>query len=122
MDTDLRKLAKAIRLGRRCARKIKQNVFLSLVTKLAVIVLTVMGHSILWVAILSDVGAMLLVTLNGMTILGRPRKEQPPACKRSEDLQGDEQGAYDREEKANNEVSATVFQGTVVAASDCSAC
>ena len=73
MDTDLRKLAKGVRIGRMATRKIKENVAISLVTKLAVIVLTLLGHSILWVAIVSDVGAMLLVTLNGMTLLGKPR-------------------------------------------------
>ena len=75
MDTDLRKLAKGIRIGRMASRKIKENVAISLVTKLAVIVLTLMGHSILWVAIVSDVGAMLVVTLNGMTLLGKPNKK-----------------------------------------------
>ena len=74
MDTDLRKLAKGIRIGRMASRKIKENVAISLVTKLAVIVLTLMGHSILWVAIASDVGAMLIVTLNGMTLLYNGKK------------------------------------------------
>jgi Cd2+/Zn2+-exporting ATPase len=74
MDTDLRKLAKAVRLGRQCANKIRQNIAFSLVSKVAVIALTLTGHSALWIAIVCDVGAMLIVTLNGMTVLGSPVK------------------------------------------------
>jgi cation transport ATPase len=32
------------------------------------------GYAWLWLAILTDVGAMLIVTLNSMTILGKPNK------------------------------------------------
>ena len=39
MDTDLRKLAKAIMLGRLCRRKIKQNICISVVSKVAVAVI-----------------------------------------------------------------------------------
>merc|ERR1711871_857091 len=79
MDTDLRKLSKAIRLGRSCVSKIRQNIIFALVSKLVVIVLTFTGHSRLWIAIVADVGAMLIVTLNGMTVLGRPRKSRATA-------------------------------------------
>lgn len=41
--------------------------------QLMMIVLALVGYSYLWLAILSDVGAMLIVTLNSMTVLGDPR-------------------------------------------------
>jgi Cd2+/Zn2+-exporting ATPase len=72
MDNDLRKLARAIRVGRTVKAKIVQNITLSVVTKLAMLALALAGYAWLWLAILSDVGAMLLVTVNSMTILGKP--------------------------------------------------
>ncbi len=79
MDTDLRKLAKAIRLGKKTTRKIKENVIFSFVLKLVMIALTVTGHSQLWLAVLADVGSMLIVTLNGMTLLGSRGKKKAAA-------------------------------------------
>jgi Cd2+/Zn2+-exporting ATPase len=76
MDTDLRKLAKAIRLGRMTVRKIEQNVVFSIVTKLAVFAVALAGYPFLWLAISCDVGAMILVTLNSSSLLGRPGKKR----------------------------------------------
>jgi Cd2+/Zn2+-exporting ATPase len=73
MDNDLRKVARAIRVGRAVKAKIVQNITLSVVSKLAMLALALAGYAWLWLAILSDVGAMLLVTVNAMTILGTPR-------------------------------------------------
>jgi hypothetical protein len=76
MDTDLRKLAKAVRLGRQCVNTIRQNIAFAIVSKIAVIAVTFTGHSALWIAIVCDVGAMLIVTLNGMRVLGSPLKKR----------------------------------------------
>merc|ERR1711959_336686 len=87
MDTDLRKLAKAVRLGRMTVRKIEQNVVFSIVTKLAVFAVALAGYPFLWLAISCDVGAMILVTLNSSSLLGRPGKKQgapAQAMKKSE--------------------------------------
>jgi len=56
-------------MGRRVLRKIKENVIFSFVVKVIVLGFTIHGDVALWAAIVSDVGAMLLVTLNGMTLL-----------------------------------------------------
>ena len=69
MDTDLRKIAAAISLSRLCMRKIKQNVAFALITKGVVMALTLSGYAFLSVAIVSDVGAMLAVTLNGISVM-----------------------------------------------------
>ena len=69
MDTDLRKLAKAIRLGRMTVRKIEQNVVFSIVSKFAVFAVAFAGYPLLWLAILCDVGGMILVTLNASSLL-----------------------------------------------------
>ena len=75
MDTDLRKLAKAVRLGRATVRKIRQNIVFSIVTKLAVFGVALAGYPFLWLAILADVGAMIAVTLNSSMLLGKKRKK-----------------------------------------------
>merc|ERR1712166_448376 len=76
MDTDLRKLAKAIRLGRMTVSKIRQNIIFSIVTKLVVFAISFAGYPFLWLAIATDVGAMIAVTINSSTLLGRKRKSQ----------------------------------------------
>ena len=81
MDSDHRKFVKAIRLGRQCVAVIRQNVAISLVSKVAVISLAVLGLASLWAAIVTDIGSMLLVTLNSLRCLGprAPRRFQTRA-------------------------------------------
>ncbi|KAL3920381.1 MAG: hypothetical protein SGILL_003293 [Bacillariaceae sp.] len=69
MDSRLEKLTYAIQMGRRVLRTVKENIMISLVAKLAVVALTFFGKMTLFYAIASDVGVMLLVTLNGMKLL-----------------------------------------------------
>ncbi|KAL3918150.1 MAG: hypothetical protein SGILL_004373 [Bacillariaceae sp.] len=69
MDSRLDKLVYAIQMGRRVLRTVKENIAISLVAKLAVVALTFAGKMTLLYAIASDVGVMLLVTLNGMKLL-----------------------------------------------------
>ena len=69
MDSNLHKLLYVIRMGRRVVQTIQENVLLSLACKLLVVVLTFAGYMTLMVAIASDVGVMLLVTLNGLKLL-----------------------------------------------------
>merc|ERR1719473_669594 len=69
MDSSLLKLAEAQSLGFKCLQTIRQNVVLSFVTKAAMIVLAALGYANLWLAIVADVGAMLVVCLNGMRLL-----------------------------------------------------
>ena len=69
MDSNLKKLLYCLEMGRRVNRTIGENVVFSLVVKALVLGFTFAGKSTLWVAIASDVGAMLIVTLNGMKLL-----------------------------------------------------
>jgi Cd2+/Zn2+-exporting ATPase len=56
-------------MGRRVIMKIKQNVVFALTVKFLVLGLALAGRASLWAAIATDVGAMLVVTLNGMSLL-----------------------------------------------------
>ena len=74
MRNDLRLVVRSVKIGRACVRKIKQNLAFSMLTKLAVVVVTFTIFPSLWLAIVADVGAMLLVTLNSMAILSTSYK------------------------------------------------
>ncbi|MDQ0338918.1 Cd2+/Zn2+-exporting ATPase [Caldalkalibacillus uzonensis] len=69
MADDISRLPFTIRLSRKALQIIKQNVAFSLGIKLAAILLIIPGWLTLWLAILADVGATLLVTLNGMRLI-----------------------------------------------------
>jgi len=69
MSDDLEKLPYAIRLGRETMRNIRLNVAIALGLKLAFIGLAVSGVATLWMAILADTGASLLVTANSLRLL-----------------------------------------------------
>jgi hypothetical protein len=69
LDSNLHKLLYSIKMGKRVIRTIKENVIFSLVAKAVVMGFTFAGYTSLWAAIASDVGAMLIVTLNGMKLL-----------------------------------------------------
>ena len=69
MGDDLSKIPTALQLSRRTMTVIKQNIALSLGIKLLVLVLTLFGLTYLWMAILADVGATILVAGNGLRLL-----------------------------------------------------
>jgi Cd2+/Zn2+-exporting ATPase len=69
LDSDLRKLLTLIKLSKRVSRTIIENVVFSCLTKAMVMGFTFAGYHSLWAAIAVDVGAMLIVTLNGMKLL-----------------------------------------------------
>ena len=71
MSDDLSKLPWLIRHSRATLGVIRQNIGFSLAVKLLFTVLTVAGIASLWGAIAADVGAALLVVLNGLRLLGR---------------------------------------------------
>lgn len=74
MRDDLQVLPSIIRLSRRTVQIIRQNITLSLITKLAALILGVFGFVSLWIAVIVDVGTSVIVTLNGMR-LGRDQEE-----------------------------------------------
>lgn len=69
MQDDLRRVPLALRVARLNRRAVKQNIALSLGLKLAFLALAVPGLATLWLAVAADVGATVLVTLNGMRML-----------------------------------------------------
>lgn len=70
MQDDLTKVAEAVHLGRRTVRIIQFNVTFAIAVKAAFLGLAVTGHTSLWLAILADTGATLLVILNALRLLG----------------------------------------------------
>ncbi|XP_025801340.1 cadmium/zinc-transporting ATPase HMA3-like [Panicum hallii] len=69
MSSDILRVPRAVRLGRRTRRTIAANVAFSIGAKAAVLVLTVAWRPVLWVAVLADVGTCLLVVLHSMLLL-----------------------------------------------------
>jgi Zn2+/Cd2+-exporting ATPase len=69
MRDDPRAVAAALRIARRTRALVRQNIVVSLGLKVAFLLLAVAGFASLWLAVLADVGATLLVTLNGMRLL-----------------------------------------------------
>lgn len=72
MSDDLGKIAWLIKHSRRAVGVIRQNIGFSLATKAVFVVLALAGISSLWLAIAADMGASLLVTLNGLRLLSAP--------------------------------------------------
>ncbi len=68
MRDDLSALAGVIGLSRRMLAIIRQNVTLSLITKVIAIALAMLGFVNLWIAVLVDVGTSLVVILNGLRL------------------------------------------------------
>ena len=71
MSDDLSRLPWLVRHSRATLAVIRQNVAFSIAVKLLFTVLTVLGLASLWGAIAADVGASLLVVLNGLRLLNR---------------------------------------------------
>ena len=69
MDDDPRKIATFIRLSRRTAAILAQNIALALTIKLVFLGLAMSGEATLWMAVFADLGASLLVIFNGLRLL-----------------------------------------------------
>jgi Cd2+/Zn2+-exporting ATPase len=69
MADELLKIPFAIRLGRATLANIQMNVTLSLGLKAVFLALAVVGYATLWMAVVADMGASLLVIANGMRLL-----------------------------------------------------
>jgi Cd2+/Zn2+-exporting ATPase len=74
MSDELSKLPYLVDLSRKTLGIIKQNMAIALVTKLIFIGLGIMGSATLWMAILADDGATLVVILNGLRALRLKRR------------------------------------------------
>jgi Cd2+/Zn2+-exporting ATPase len=73
MEDNLHRLPFALSLGRATMRTIWVNVAISLGLKAVFLILVLLGMGTMWMAVLADMGASLLVTLNGTRLLRRPR-------------------------------------------------
>ncbi len=69
MGDDLTKLPFAIRLSRKSITIIRQNVIFALLIKIIAVLAVFPGWLTLWLAILADMGATILVTLNSLRLL-----------------------------------------------------
>ena len=85
MDSHLEKLVYCMTMGRRVIRKIQENIVFSIGVKFLVLGFALAGKAYLWAAIASDVGAMILVTLNGMMLL--PSRKNRDGSKRGLDIE-----------------------------------
>ncbi|MDQ5852303.1 MAG: cation-transporting P-type ATPase, partial [Chloroflexota bacterium] len=77
MGDDLAKLPYVIRLSRAALRTIRANIVFSLAVKAIFLLLTLVGVTNLWLAILADTGAALVVIANGMRLLRFREPETP---------------------------------------------
>ena len=75
MQDDLTKVAETIILGRRTLRIIRFNVAFALAIKAVFLTLAFLGIAGLWLAILADTGATLLVILNSLRLLANFSKK-----------------------------------------------
>jgi Cd2+/Zn2+-exporting ATPase len=73
MADDLSQLPFTIGLSRRALRIIQANIGLSLAIKGLFLLLAIGGTATLWMAVFADMGMSLLVTLNGLSVLGYRR-------------------------------------------------
>jgi Zn2+/Cd2+-exporting ATPase len=66
MADDLSKLPETVRFARKAERIIRGNIAFAILTKAAFVVLAVGGVATLWMAVLADMGASLIVIANGL--------------------------------------------------------
>ena len=69
MDDDPRKIAKAIKISRKCLRIVYQNTWFAIGVKLGCLLLGALGIANMWLAIFADVGVMVLAVLNAIRAL-----------------------------------------------------
>jgi Cd2+/Zn2+-exporting ATPase len=69
MADDLRALSYVVRLGRKTLRTVKANVAIALGLKLAFMAMALAGVATLWMAVVADMGASLIVVANALRLL-----------------------------------------------------
>ena len=66
MDDDPAKIAKAIRISRKCMSIVYQNIIIAIGIKILALILVALGIANMWLAIFADVGVMVLAVLNAI--------------------------------------------------------
>ena len=69
MDDDPLKIAKAIKIAKKCMRIVYENIFFAIGIKVACLILTAIGITNMWIAIFADVGVMVICVLNAIRLL-----------------------------------------------------
>lgn len=69
MDDDPVKIAKAIRISRKCIRIVYENIYFAIGIKVVCLVLGALGIANMWIAIFADVGVMVIAVLNAIRTL-----------------------------------------------------
>ncbi len=69
MDDDPLKIAKAIRISKKCIRIVYENIYFAIGVKVICLVLGALGIANLWLAIFADVGVMVIAVLNAIRAL-----------------------------------------------------
>lgn len=69
MDDDPLKIAKAIKISRKCLRIVYENIVFAIGIKLICLVLGALGIANMWLAIFADVGVMVIAVLNAIRAL-----------------------------------------------------
>ena len=69
MDDDPQKIAKAIKISRKCLRIVYENIYFALGIKAICLILGALGIANMWMAIFADVGVMVIAVLNAICAL-----------------------------------------------------
>lgn len=69
MDDDPMKIAKAVKISRKCLRIVYQNIVFAIGIKLICLILGAVGIANMWLAIFADVGVMIIAVLNAIRAL-----------------------------------------------------
>ena len=69
MDDDPLKIAKAIKIAKKCLRIVYENIYFAIGVKIICLILSAFGIGNMWLAIFADVGVMVIAVLNAIRTL-----------------------------------------------------
>ena len=77
MDDDPFKIARGLKLAKKCMTIVRENIYFSIGVKVLVLILGALGYASMWAAIFADVGVTVLAVLNAMRCmyLGKDQPE-----------------------------------------------
>ncbi len=70
MDDDPAKIAKAIKIARKCMAIVYENIVFAIAVKVITLILSAFGLAQMWMAIFADVGVMVIAVINAIRALG----------------------------------------------------
>ena len=69
MDDDPAKIAKAIKIARKCMTIVYENIVFAIAVKVITLILSAFGLAQMWMAIFADVGVMVIAVINAIRAL-----------------------------------------------------